>query len=120
MLRLHFTVEDLLRVRLAANPAPMVELSLGVAGIRRLEPNPGIAAWHASLDRRLPRASRALFDLIRPSGSGPLFLDPFCATFEEGLELVRSTRVDDLTADLQIALGPHRTPGPVGARSGWS
>ncbi len=110
MLRVHFTVDDLMRVRMATVPAPMLELSLGIAGIRRREPSPGVVAWHDRLNRRLPRESRALFDLIRPNGVGPLFLDPPTASFGEGMERVRSARKNAIAADLRLAFGSDGRP----------
>jgi hypothetical protein len=121
VLRVHLTAEDLMRVRLSPGPAPMIELSLGVAGIRRREPSPAVLAWHAGLDRRLPRQSRALFDLIRPTGAGPLFLDPPCPSFAEGMDRVQSTSSEDLAADPAAgapAAGPARTVGAGSRQTG--
>lgn len=112
MLRLHLTVEDLMRVRLSTGPAPMIELSLGVAGIQRREPSPAVLAWHTDLNRRLSRESRALFDLIRPTGIGPLFLDPPYLSFEEGIDRVLATKAEDIFADLRMAFGSHDSPAP--------
>jgi DNA-binding transcriptional ArsR family regulator len=112
VLRVHLTAADLMRVRLSPGPAPMIELSLGVAGIQRREPSPAVLAWHAGLDRRLPRQSRALFDLIRPTGGGPLFLDPPCPSFAEGMDRVQSTSSEEIAADLRLAHGPQGRPVP--------
>ena len=112
VLRVHLTAEDLMRVRLSPGPAPMIELSLGVAGIRRREPSPAVLAWHAGLDRRLPRPSRALFDLIRPTGAGPLFLDPPCPSFAEGMDRVQSMSTEALAADLRLAHRPQDRLAP--------
>lgn len=91
MLRLHFTAQDLLRVRLAPRPAPLMELGLAAATLQRRDDQRAFGQWRADRRRDLPLAALPLFGLVPPNGAGPLFLDPLTATFEEGLEHVRST-----------------------------
>ncbi len=91
MLRVHFTVQDLLRVRLATLPAPLMELGLAAATLQRRDHRGAFGQWRVERRRDLPLAAMPLFGLVPPNGAAPLFLDPLTATFEEGLEHVRST-----------------------------
>ncbi|GAA1937333.1 ArsR/SmtB family transcription factor [Kitasatospora viridis] len=92
MLRIHFTAEDLLDIRFADGPAPLVELELAVAMLQRHD------AQRAFTRHRRSRAASAatarslapLTQLVPPTGTGPFFLDPLSSDLEDGLELVRS------------------------------
>lgn len=108
MLRLHFTAEDLLRVRLAPRPAPLMELGLAAATLQRRDSRPAFARWRVERRRHLPPAALPLFGLVPPNGAGPLFLDPLTETFEEGLEQVRSTPRDVALRELQRVCPAYR------------
>lgn len=96
VLRICFTVEDLLRVRFAAEPAPLIELMLAVAALRRDDPL--FAGWRR---RTVPAAVTPLLDLVPASAKGPLFLDPPGQRFDEGLDQIRSTTRTQVRAELQ-------------------
>ena len=104
MLRLRFTVEDLLAVRFAAEPAPLVELMLAVATLRRDDAL--FAGWRRRL---LPPAIGPLLDLVPATAKGPLFLDPPSRHFDEGLDQIRSTPTSLVRAELQRL---HAHPQP--------
>lgn len=91
MLRVRCTAEDLLRVTFAREPAPLMELGLALAALRRCDLPPVFTRWQQSLRRTLPHAARPLSELVPPSGRGPLFLDPLSHGLEDGLEVVLST-----------------------------
>jgi DNA-binding transcriptional ArsR family regulator len=88
VLRLHFTADDLLRTRFAAAPAPLMELGLAVAALQRRDAL--FDSWRRAAGARLPRAARSLFQLVPPSGAGPMFLDPISDGLEDGLDTVMS------------------------------
>jgi hypothetical protein len=87
VLRVHLTAEDLLRVKFASEPAPLIDLSLALATLQRHDPVFG--TWRRAAADRLPAASRPLLGLIRATGAGPLFLDPITTSLAEGLEEVQ-------------------------------
>jgi DNA-binding transcriptional ArsR family regulator len=92
VLRVHCTAEDLLGVRFAAAPAPLLELGLALAMAQRQD-SPLFAAWRARTRRGLPKAARLLYQLVKPDGTGPVFLDPISTGLDDGLEQVlRSPR----------------------------
>src|SRR4051812_5005243 len=105
MLTYVFTVDDLARTRFAISP--MFEL---VSGLRNLR-DPGRAAMHVPWIRTaLPIAYELGLEpwlsLLPPRGYVPDFITPPpstpLATFEEELELVRSTPVAQIRFELEI------------------
>ncbi|MFI9274567.1 ArsR/SmtB family transcription factor [Kitasatospora sp. NPDC052896] len=101
MLRIHFTAEDLLSTRFAAGPAPLMELGLAVAMLRRPDPDPGFARWRRSLGGDAVRPVRPLLQLVPPTGAGPLFLDPPSEELDQGIEQVRSAPAEFVRAELR-------------------
>jgi DNA-binding transcriptional ArsR family regulator len=122
MLRIHLTAGDLLRTRFADQPAPLLETGLAVAALQRREPVFG--TWRSSAAARLPRAARPLLELIPPSATSPLFLDPVTAHLGEGLEMVQATSSAFVRRELR-RLAAVREPGPylrslaAGDRDTW-
>lgn len=88
-LRLHLTVEDLLRTRWAPTPAPLLELGLAIAMLQRSDP--GVAGWRRTVRHRLPLRARPLLTLVPATGAGPVFLDPPTGGVEEGIDAVLRT-----------------------------
>lgn len=76
-LRVRVTPTDLVNVRFAQSPAPMLEAALAFSqlGVR---------------PRPVPRAARPLFTLIR-NGRGPMFLDPLVNDPDWAVELVETS-----------------------------
>jgi DNA-binding transcriptional ArsR family regulator len=87
VLRVHLTAEDLLHIKFASEPAPLIELSFALATLQRHDPVFG--TWRRAAAARLPTAARPLLDLIRATGAGPVFLDPITTSLAEGLEEVQ-------------------------------
>jgi DNA-binding transcriptional ArsR family regulator len=104
VLRLCFTAEDLLRVTVAKEPAPLIELTLATAALRRHDPV--FDGWRR---RMLPRAMRPLLDLVPATAKGPLFLDPPSQNIDEGLDQLQLTPKAVVRAELHRV---HALDGP--------
>lgn len=88
MIRLQLGAEDLLRVRFAAAPAPLLELALAIATLQRRDAL--FDGWRRDAAARLPHAARRLFELVPAAGTGPTFLDPVSEGLDDGLDAVLS------------------------------
>ncbi|MDX3660973.1 helix-turn-helix domain-containing protein [Streptomyces sp. ID05-26A] len=102
MLRVHFTAEDLARVRVAAGPDPMWEILLSLHVLRQRSAAPVFGPWRATVRTTLPGTTRWLLQLAPPVGYSPDFLTPTagsCAV-DAGIDAVLSTPVESLRADL--------------------
>lgn len=111
MITFTFTVEDLARTRFAISP--MWELVSGIALLR----DPALASLHLPWVEEVRAAARdvdsmALLSLTRPRGYMPDFLTPPpsspLATFEEELELVRSTPDAQVRREMGFFLGRRK------------
>ncbi|WP_165845651.1 ArsR/SmtB family transcription factor [Streptacidiphilus pinicola] len=92
MLRMRFTPEDLLRVRFAPAPSPLVEGMLALTLVRAGSPDQALARWRHRFAGELPSAVGGLLELLRPDdGLGPLFLDPPLPDGEDALAHVLGT-----------------------------
>ena len=86
MLRIHFTVEDLLKCRFLPSPAPMVELVVALMMLRRRDS--GIFdQWRHTTRLAFPPDARPLLDLVF-AHSGPEYLDSLCSKFDEAVDAV--------------------------------
>ncbi len=110
MLRVRFTAEDLLRVRFADEPAPMVELTLAIAALRRSDPV--FALWRRRTSQTLPRSAGPLLELVPGTGKGPLFLDPPSPGFDDGLDRVLSTPTPFVRTELRRVHAARSGPAP--------
>jgi DNA-binding MarR family transcriptional regulator len=111
MIRIFLTAEDLLRTRFASHPAPLIEVGHALAAMHRQEPSWG--GWQRRAAASLPREARPLLELIPPTATGPLFLDPVSTSLAEGLDLVRRAPDAFVTAELQRTSGTSRPPSWV-------
>ena len=109
MLRVRFTAEDLLGTRFAPEPAPLMELGLALATLQGRDVL--FDRWRRQARAGLPRGSRPLFELVPPSGAGPVFLDPISDGLEDGLDTVSSTPAPFAGAELRRVVA-HRRPTP--------
>jgi hypothetical protein len=89
MLCVPFTAEDLLRTRFAAEPAPLLELTLALVVLRRRDAL--FERWRRRGRAALPRAAAPLLELVPPSAHCPHFLHPISDGIEDGLDTVLST-----------------------------
>ncbi|WAU83118.1 helix-turn-helix domain-containing protein [Streptomyces sp. Qhu-G9] len=121
MLRVHFTSDDLARVRVATGPDPLWELTNSfqslAAGARGV---PGLAAWRRQVRVGLPPACAPLAVLLPPRGYSPDFLTPDLrgvSEFESALDTVLGTSRDRLRTDLSTLAAERQRPLPAGARA---
>lgn len=113
MLRVHFTVEDLLEVTFAAEPLPLLELGLALATLQRGDGSaPELISWRRRLRGELPGLPRLLMEIVPPSATGPLFVDPPAEDLENGLDQVMSTPRDYAESELQKVLDARPRPSP--------
>jgi DNA-binding transcriptional ArsR family regulator len=91
MLRVHCVAEDFLRVTIADQPMPLLELGLALGMIQRRDPHAVFTPWRRRAGLGLPRPAHPMLNLISPQGAGPLFLDPPTLDLDEGLDQILST-----------------------------
>ena len=107
-MRIHFTPGDLLSVRFADEPAPLLELGLAIAALHRPAADPVFARWRRETARDLPLRARQLLELVPPCGRGPQFLDPTLADVEEGFERVAASPRRQVRQELERVVGLGR------------
>jgi DNA-binding transcriptional ArsR family regulator len=108
VIRVHLTAQDLLRTRFATHPAPLIEVGHALAALHRRDPV--LASWRRVAATGFPSTARPLLELVPPSATGPLFLDPVSASLSEGLDLVQSASASFVRAELERITGPRRPP----------
>lgn len=106
LIRVHLTAQDLLRVKFATHPAPLIELGHALAALHRQEPT--LARWRRAAATGFPAAARPLLELIPASATGPLFLDPVSTGLDEGLDLVQRAPASFVIAELDRVFGTQR------------
>jgi DNA-binding transcriptional ArsR family regulator len=113
VVRIHLTAGDLLRIRFASKPAPLMEIGVALAALQR--PHPAFSNWRRWATARLPVQARPLLDLIPASALGPVFLDPVTTSLAEGLELVQQAPADLVSRELKrvFAAGPRPSWVPL-------
>lgn len=89
-MRIHFTADDLLHIRFAEEPAPLLELGLALAALQNPAADPVFTRWRREAARALPLRARPLLELVPSCARGPQFLDPIVADVEEGFSRVAS------------------------------
>ncbi|MFI8963735.1 helix-turn-helix domain-containing protein [Streptomyces sp. NPDC053493] len=111
-LRIHFTADDLTRVRFAARPAPLQELhaALATAVLPGAGTAPLFGRWRRRILRTLPDAAAPLAALA-PAGRAPLFLDVLGDTLAESFDLIRATRPGLVRSELERVHGAGPAPG---------
>ncbi|MEV4195979.1 ArsR family transcriptional regulator, partial [Streptomyces toxytricini] len=100
MLRVHFTAEDLARIRFARRPQPLQELHAALTTAVTQRGGPLFAPWRSRILRSLPAASSPLADLV-PAGRPPSFLDVIGDTMADGFEQIRTTSPDLVRGELE-------------------
>ncbi|MFK0258381.1 helix-turn-helix domain-containing protein [Streptomyces sp. NPDC090445] len=126
MLRVHFTAEDLFEVTFAPEPLPLVELGLALAAVQRTDVPAVFGRWRYRALRELPGRARPLFDLLRPDGDNPPFVEPYARTLDEGLADVAAA-AGRLTGE-ELHRAAARAPGSAswlralgdGDREAWT
>ncbi|TWV55695.1 helix-turn-helix transcriptional regulator [Streptomyces misionensis] len=100
--RVHFTVEDLARTRIAAQPNPLCELVLAVRKLKYADHPVRLSAWRRDVARRLRPEARMVLDLVPRSGIMPGFLaPPGTGTADELMDRVRAVPRSRIRSDLE-------------------
>ncbi|MEU2430361.1 helix-turn-helix domain-containing protein [Streptomyces sp. NPDC007861] len=111
MLRIHFTGEDLAKVRTAARPDALWETILSFHRLRDRRGATVYGEWRSETRARLNGETRLLAALVPPRGYFPDFLTPpeGLHGLDEGLEAVRATPVRRLREELALLASdrPH-------------
>ncbi|MFI1105215.1 hypothetical protein [Streptomyces melanogenes] len=117
MLRVHFTGEDLVRIRLSFVPMPqMSEAVLSLQLLRRRDMAPRFGSWRLNLRGAVPAAVRPLWDIVPATGWIPDFLTPASNGDMTGaLEIIRATPRKKIAADLSRLATLHPLPTWVDA-----
>ncbi|WP_119295123.1 helix-turn-helix domain-containing protein [Streptomyces sp. YIM 130001] len=121
MLRVHFTAEDLGRVRVAAGPDHLWELSNSVQTLQRRDGEGVFGPWRRWVRPRLPANCRDLSPLLPPHGSSPDFLTPTCGdgeTFQAAVDTLVRTPEPRLRKDLERVAAARPLPGWTQALAG--
>ncbi|MFI7133711.1 MarR family transcriptional regulator [Nonomuraea sp. NPDC050153] len=105
MLRIHVTPQDLLHLRFAPQPAPMVELTLAVMMLRRRRVGV-LDRWRHRALRAFPPEARPLLELAFPD-SGPEYLDTLEPDFDLAVDAVLSAPPQLVRMSLDDPLAPH-------------
>ncbi|MGW0705454.1 ArsR/SmtB family transcription factor [Streptomyces sp. NPDC002643] len=122
MLRVHFTADDLARVRIAAAPDPLWEITNSFQTLITRENGFAFGEWRRLIRPRLPPAARALAPLLPPRGYSPDFLTPDLDGAQDlgsAVDTVLSTPRSLLRGDLtRLATSQGRSrPLPAGHRA---
>ncbi|MEU1203547.1 MarR family winged helix-turn-helix transcriptional regulator [Streptomyces sp. NPDC005813] len=114
--RIHFTVQDLARTRVAEAPMPLHELELAARALQSRCRPARLDAWRRRARGQLSVQARAVLALMPAVGCSPGFLSPARAGgVEELLEQVRSTPREQVRAGV-LATARCRPSLPVWAR----
>ncbi|MEW2417672.1 helix-turn-helix domain-containing protein [Streptomyces sp. NPDC046866] len=117
MLRVHFTAEDLARVRFAPRPSPVPELHAALMLLGTAHGEPLLGRWRYRLLRSLPSAVEPLADLV-PGGSAPAFLDVLGDSLDEGIAMVRAARPECVRAGIEQVYAGRPAPPWIRALHG--
>ncbi|WP_406058691.1 winged helix-turn-helix domain-containing protein [Streptomyces sp. NBC_01077] len=109
MLHIHFTADDMTRVRFAPHPFPVPELHAALLMLGAPHEALLFGRWRGRLLRALPGAAEPLAGLV-PGGTAPYFLDVLGGTREEGFALIRSARPEFVRSELERV---YAGQGPV-------
>lgn len=109
MLRIHFSAEDLGRIRLATGPDPSWEALLSLHVLGGSHTDSELRSWTTRVRTTLNAASRPLFHLVPPRGYSPDFLTPAEAGTDSdaAVDAIVSTSQARLRADMAL-LGEER------------
>ncbi|HEV7933384.1 MAG TPA: helix-turn-helix domain-containing protein [Actinomadura sp.] len=112
MLRIHFTLEDLARTRIAAEPDMMWEIVLSVHLLQHRGGAAVFEDWRRHARRRLREWVRPLLTLAPHAAYFPDFLTPAepSPSFEKGIESVLTTPHARIHADLERLAAHRRLP----------
>ncbi|MET8711234.1 helix-turn-helix domain-containing protein [Streptomyces californicus] len=113
MLRIHFTPEDLTRVRVAPGPDVLWEITNSVQTLQRTDGERVFGAWRRRVRPRLPESRRLLTPLLPPHGYSPDFLTPASgdrSTLRSAVDTLLGTPRRRLRTELARLAGAARLP----------
>ncbi|MBO2453810.1 helix-turn-helix transcriptional regulator [Actinomadura barringtoniae] len=114
MLRVHFSPEDLARVRMAPGPDHLWEISNSIQTLQRRDGGHAFGDWRRWAQARLPSSCRQLLSpLLPPTGYSPDFLTPHCgdgSTLQAAVEALVSTPSPRLHNELARVATSRRLP----------
>lgn len=115
MLRIHFTADDLTRIRIMDSPDPLWEVLLSLHLLQTRHGALVFDSWRQRTRRSLPSSTRLLTTLAPPKGYSPDFLTPTpgAAELEAGLDSLLATPRGRLRADLSYLAMHQRLPSWV-------
>ncbi|MFD9004162.1 MarR family transcriptional regulator [Streptomyces sp. NPDC059582] len=106
--RIHFTVQDLARTRVAEAPMPLHELELAARALQSRSQPARLDAWRNRARTQLSAQARMALALMPSVGSSPDFLSPTKAgTIEELLDQIRATPPERIRSDVREAALHH-------------
>lgn len=116
MLRIHFTSDDLTRVRFAATPDPMWEIVLSAQILATRDGEFALRRWRTWARERIGEWLRPLMVLTAPTAYFPDFLTPDVGTcdVEQGIEMVMTTPRARLARELEATAAFRRLPAWCG------
>ncbi|HST86161.1 MAG TPA: winged helix-turn-helix domain-containing protein [Kineosporiaceae bacterium] len=121
MLRIHFTAEDLARVRLASGPDPLWETVLTLFRLRSRNTPLAFEGWRREAIGRSQRSALDMLMPLTPGGYFPDFLTPGEAALglEAGIDAVLSTGIKRLQTEISLLEVPNqRLPPQIQALAG--
>lgn len=120
MLRVHFTSEDLARVRVLKEPHPLWEVLLSLHLLQTVQGAVVFGDWRRRARTAPSSLTRMLMALARPKGYSPDFLTPpvDVLDLDTALEALLSTEKSKLRADISLLAADAAVPGWVGGLAG--
>jgi DNA-binding transcriptional ArsR family regulator len=119
MFRITLTSQDMGRIRFVPEPAPLLEVTTSIRGLRKATETSQVAAVQRRILRHFPGTARLLLDLIPENGDTPAFLAPLRGELCLALEAVRSTPTALIRDDLAVTLAGRQAPAWIeGLRTG--
>jgi DNA-binding transcriptional ArsR family regulator len=116
MLRIHFTLEDLARTRLAAGPDAMWEIVLSLQLLQTRDGPVVFDRWRRDVRSRLGGWMRPLTTLAPQAPYFPDFLTPpeLSSSVEQGIERVLATSRTRIRTELELLAAHRRLPSWTG------
>jgi DNA-binding transcriptional ArsR family regulator len=110
--RIHFTAQDLARIRIADEPRPLLETNMAMRLLQERNQPVRFDAWRHRVLTRLSRPARLLFGLVPPRGYTPMFLVPNeSGGVAQQLDLVRGTHSSTISTEMTHFAERHAPPG---------
>lgn len=113
MLHIHFTPDDLTRIRLIARPDPLWEILLSLHLLRKADGDAVFGEWKNRVRPALRGSLPMLSRLVPPYGYSADFLTPYAGvhSLETGVDAVLSTPRRQLRTDVGLLDRQRRLPG---------